>query len=93
MSEITAGQASREFDNISKTFDLLMGAKRNELETPIYIEIEFPGDEETARERATLVAEEIEAEGYTVTSEHRGSRESDITGSELHQYDLMVEKE
>lgn len=79
-----------EWNSIADTFHLLMGAKTGALPTPMKATLTFDGTEAEARGSLRHVCEQVEDEGYDVTTEHVETTESAVTGDERHRFTVEV---
>lgn len=77
VSEEVKELVNDELSEIGASFDLLMGASVEKLDTPIEQTISTSGDDEAeALGSARHIAEEIEEYGYTVEIEHLGNADT-----------------
>lgn len=79
-----------EWNSIADTFHLLMGAKQDDLPTPMTWTLGFDGSEAEARGSLRHVVEQVEDEGYDVTTEHVEQSESAVSGDERHRFTVEV---
>lgn len=83
-------QIQDEWDSIANTFNLLMGAKQGALPTPMETTLGFNSDEAEARGSLRHVCEQVEDEGYAVTTEHIEEAESAVTEGERHIFTVSI---